>query len=198
MIGQVQSGWGAQGDESGMTVAATHDKGYPCALAGPLAELLLPACRRVPVSPRLCAPQQASLPPTQRRQRNAGSSSMQAQLTAGCAQRAQAPFTAARQQAKRRVVTCSAARQQQGQLAAAAAVALQAAVAAPALAASEAVGQVGDGSMAMALTGGAALAGLAAVLVATDPTHRCGWAGGKVLLPSLPHLAVRGGARLLY
>lgn len=118
---------------------------------------------------------------------------MQAQLTAGCAQRAQAPFTAARQQAKRRVAVCSAARQQQGQLAAVA-VALQAAAAAPALAASEAVGQVGDGSMAMALTGGAALAGLAAVLVATDPTHRCGCAGGEVLLPSLPLLAVRRDA----
>lgn len=105
---------------------------------------------------------------------------MQAQLTAGCAQRAQAPFTAARQQAKRRVAVCSAARQQQGQLAAVA-VALQAAAAAPALAASEAVGQVGDGSMAMALTGGAALAGLAAVLVATDPTHRCGREGAVAI-----------------
>ncbi len=96
---------------------------------------------------------------------------MQSTLKPGSVQRVQ-PFKAGRVQARRHV-TCSAA--QRGSLPASLTVTGAAALqllAAPAMAATEAVSQVADGSAALALGGGAAIAALSAALIVADPSRR--------------------------
>lgn len=102
---------------------------------------------------------------------------MASAVTALTQQRAGAchqPFKAAIS-TRRGAVQCSAVpRPQQAAAAAAAALAGPSLLAAPALAAaSEALPQLADtGSLSLALGGGAAVAGLAAALVLTDPNRR--------------------------